>query len=588
MKKTLLAGTALLAFIGFVSSPLSAQNISQAISDEQAPEYIAQGRLLVAPFPGVSEVDFANAMKKHGAKVKQKIGNLPVWIVEVPARSERAMLALITHNKHVKFAEFDALIPPNTITINDPSFSSAWQLPKIAAPSAWELARGDGIIVAVLDTGVDGTHPDLAPNMIAGWNTASNSTNTTDIKGHGTWVAGTVGALLNNGIGAAGVAPNVKIMPLRITDDPAGYAYYSDMAEAITWAADHGARIVNLSFGPINNSSTIVNAGQYLINKGGLLFNSAGNDGTLNTIINHPAIITVSATTSADTRASWSTHGIFTDLSAPGAGVYSTARGGGYNFVNGTSFSSPIAAATGALVMSANPYLTPLQVENVLKASTDDLGPVGYDVEFGFGRVNALKAVTLAQSIAVDSTPPTVAVTEPVAGTNVAGILTIKTASADNVGVDHVDIFINGQLLGTTKNNQLVWDTTRSSNGNVTITAYAYDTTGNKSALASAIVTVANVVVVDTASPTAAVTSPANNAVISGNVVTLKGAASDNIGVTSLSVAVDGKTLCTSPNVTTISCNWNTKKTLRGGHVVTVVAKDAAGNLGSASINVVK
>lgn len=156
------------------------------------------------------------------------------------------------------------------------------------------------------------------------------------------------------------------------------------------------------------------------------------------------------------------------------------------------------------------------------------------------------------------------------------------------MGVDHVDIFINGQLLGTTKNNQLVWDTTRSSNGNVTITAYAYDTTGNKSALASAIVTVANVVVVDTASPTAAVTSPANNAVISGNVVTLKGAASDNIGVTSLSVAVDGKTLCTSPNVTTISCNWNTKKTLRGGHVVTVVAKDAAGNLGSASINVVK
>lgn len=131
--------------------------------------------------------------------------------------SEQAVAALLAHNPHIKFAELDQRVAPGLAT-NDPYAGSEWHLAKIGAPAAWDSTQGSGVTIAILDSGVDGSHPDLAANMVAGWNVYDNNSNTADVYGHGTAVAGTAAAVSNNGTGVASVAGGAKIMPIRISD----------------------------------------------------------------------------------------------------------------------------------------------------------------------------------------------------------------------------------------------------------------------------------------------------------------------------------------------------------------------------------
>ena len=136
-------------------------------------------------------------------------------------------------------------------------------LRKINAPTAWDTSTGAGITIAILDTGVDGTHPDLAAQMVPGWNSFDNNGNTSDVLGHGTAVAGVAAAASSNGVGIAGVAGGARIMPIRISDS-AGYAYWSTAAQGLTWAADHGAQVANISFEGMAASSTMQAAAELL------------------------------------------------------------------------------------------------------------------------------------------------------------------------------------------------------------------------------------------------------------------------------------------------------------------------------------
>lgn len=571
------------------SAAFAVPKVAADIAVENAPDKFAEGRIIVQANAGVSDDDFVNSMKKSGFKVKGKINkSLPIWVVEVPPKSERANSAHLGKHKHVKFAEVDAFVAP-VGTVNDPSFSSQWALSKIQAPTAWDTATGAGVVVAVLDTGVDSSHPDLAANMLAGYNSPSNNTDTSPVYGHGTWVAGTIAEVGNNSAGGAGTAYQSKIMPIRITNDPTGWAYWSDIANGLTWAADHGANLANISY-EAASSSTIISAAQYFQTKGGLTFSSAGNGGVELTYGNTPYIITMSATDGNDVKASWSSFGAVVDLSAPGVSVYTTAVGGGYTNVSGTSFSSPITAAVAALVKSANPALSISAIEQILKDSADDKGTAGYDTSYGYGRVNASKAVALAKGVVVDSTAPTVSLTSPIADATLIGSVNLSATAADDVGVSRVEYYLNDVFFGkaTADPYSLTWDTTKSSNGTIKVTAYAFDAAGNKSTASTVLVSVKNVVPADVTAPVAKVVSPANGAKITTNSVSIKGSASDDVAVTNLSVVVDGKTLCSAVNVTTISCNWNTRKTTAGTHTISVVAQDAALNVGSASISVTK
>jgi hypothetical protein len=543
------------------------------------------GRILVQPKPGLPQGELDNILKPHGGKSIGKIEAINVHIVQLPANaSEKAVAALLSKNPHLKFAERDMLAKPAG-TANDPYFGSAWHLSKIQAPTAWDSSGGAGVTVAVMDSGVDASHPDLAGQLVSGWNFYDNNSNTADVYGHGTKVAGTVAAATNNAVGVASVAGGARIMPIRVTDT-SGYGSWSAIASGLTWAADNGARVANLSFYGVETSSSARSAAQYMKNKGGLVVTSAGNYGVEETITPSDTMITVSATDSGDAKTSWSSYGSFVELAAPGAGIWSTTNGGGYASVSGTSFSSPVTAGVVALIMAANPALGATDVQNLLYSKADDLGSSGWDKYYGYGRVNAAAAVQAAKTaVGSDSQAPSVSISSPVAGSTVSGLVSIGVGASDNVGVSRVDLLVNGTALAsdTTSPFGFSWDSTKVADGNATLTAYAYDGAGNYSS-SSVTVKVANVV--DTVAPTPAISNPGAGAKVSGN-VGIKGAASDNVSVASLTLYIDGK-LVTTASGASLSYNWNTRKAASGTHTLRLDAKDAAGNVGSQSIQVVK
>jgi len=210
----------------------------------------AEGRILVKPAAGLKKDKFDKVLKgaHAGAKSKRKLRNSSVHVIEVPAKSEKAIARYLSLHPNIAFAELDEGVLPDAV-VNDPDYGRQWHLPVMGAPSAWATADGTNVTVAVLDTGVNPNHADLSGRVLSGWNTVSNNTDSADIHNHGTWVAGVIAAKANNFTGGASVAPGSKILPIRITNDSAGWAYFSDMAEGITWAADHGARVANLSYG---------------------------------------------------------------------------------------------------------------------------------------------------------------------------------------------------------------------------------------------------------------------------------------------------------------------------------------------------
>ena len=312
----------------------------------------APGRVLVEPRAGLSDDEFDKILKPHGGRRVSQINGTKVHIIELPpTASARAVAALLAHNPHLKFAEPDYQLP-SQLQFNDEYFGYAWHLPRIEAPNAWDISTGNNVTIAIIDSGVNAGHPDLVGKVVPGWNFFNNDANTSDVYGHGTLVAGTAAASSNNGIGVSSVAGGARIMPMRVTDT-AGMGYLSQMAQAITWAADHGARVANLSFEAAGGYSTVQSAAQYMKNKGGLVVTAAGNTGTQQSFAASDATIVVSATDGNDARTSWSSYGSFVDLAAPGVSIWTTTSGGGYGAVSGTSFSTPITA--GAIAWSWRP-----------------------------------------------------------------------------------------------------------------------------------------------------------------------------------------------------------------------------------------
>ncbi|MCL6473261.1 MAG: S8 family serine peptidase [Firmicutes bacterium] len=275
---------------------------------------------------------------------------------------------------------------------NDTSYASQWALPKISAPQAWDVTTGSSIIVAVVDTGVDYNHEDLAGKVIGGYDFFNDDTDPMDDVGHGTHVAGIIAAATNNGRGIAGVSWGAKILAVKVMD-----AYGGDdftIAQGIRYAADNGAKIINLSLGGYGYSQTLADAISYAQGMGCLVVAAAGNDSTNDVL--YPAgnqnVIGVSATNSSDASASFTNFGAYVDLAAPGENILSTIVGG-YGYKSGTSMATPHVAGLAALVMSRYPGVSGLKLARILEETADDLGSSGRDDSFGYGRINAERAV---------------------------------------------------------------------------------------------------------------------------------------------------------------------------------------------------
>lgn len=324
---------------------------------------------------------------------------MDIHVVKVPEGSgEEAFARGLIATGDYQYVEPDWLVYPLGGTPCDPWFAQQWHLRKIEGPAAWSRWTGDGsITIAFVDTGVDLTHPDLAPLLVPGLNSASNLTqaqggDVSDINGHGTNVAGAACAMGNNGFEVCGVGWSVPVMPIRATNSPSGGAFFSDIIYGAAWAAYSGARVVSVSYGGIESSSVEPTAEAITNNYGGLLVWGAGNSATsLN--FDRPYTTVVGSTDQNDSLAGDSNFGPAIDVVAPGVGIYAPARGGGCAWCSGTSFSTPIASGVLALMWSASPSMTPIQAMNQFYQSCDDLGAPGRDNTFGWGRVNAARAV---------------------------------------------------------------------------------------------------------------------------------------------------------------------------------------------------
>jgi len=586
--------------------------IATAVAAMAAPAFAAQGddfaagRIIVEPRAGLTVEEFSKSLKDNGAGKALKIGQSNMHVIDVPHGSEKAIVNKLKHNPHYKFVELDQRVEL-TATVNDPYLGSEWHIAKIGANTAWDKSQGAGVTIAILDSGVDAAHPDLAPRLVPGYNTSNNNTDTSDICGHGTSVAGAAAAALNNSVGVAGVAGGAKIMPVRIATlvNGACYGYFSTIAAGITYAADHGARIANVSYASLPSSAAVISAANYMKSKGGLVFVSAGNYNRDEGFTPTDSMIAVSATDSNDNRASFSSYGGFVSLSAPGSGIYSTTKGGGYSAVSGTSFSSPVAAAVGALVMSANPSLSATQVQNILFNTAVDLGTAGRDIYFGYGRVNAAAAVAAAggsstptapttPTIPADTTKPTVAIASPSASSTVSGTATVTVNASDNVGVTRVDLKVGNTVVAsdTAAPFAFAWDTKGVANGMATLTAVAYDAAGNVQSSSPVSVNVANTTTTvpstDTTPPSVHVINPATGSTVTGNVtVTIN--ATDNSGAAGITtvLSIDNVVVATGTG-STMSYVWNTTNVAAGKHIVSATSRDVAGNKATWAVSVTR
>jgi len=381
----IIAVSLLISLAGF-ASPLFA--------DDSQEESFASDRLIVQFELGMSGSDMAQVHQQLGGELEASIPELGVQVVSVPHHERFSKSQAYRSHSKVRCVEPDYVAGVVDVP-NDPYFDNdhQWGMFKVKAAEAWDITHGSSnICVAILDTGIDSSHPDLGAKVLAKKNFSSSST-AEPVNDHGTHVAGIAAAITDNGVGVAGLGYNSSLMNVKVLDDD-GTGYYSWIAQGIVWATDNGADVINLSLGGSSFSSTLEQAVDYAWNHGVVVVAAAGNDGSSGHI--YPAYydncIAVAATDASDNLASWSNYGSWVDVAAPGS-AYSTKTDGQYGYMAGTSMASPHVAGLAGLVFpvasdsNGNGRLND-EVRSRIEDGSDDVG-----INVAHGRINAYGAV---------------------------------------------------------------------------------------------------------------------------------------------------------------------------------------------------
>jgi len=388
------------------------------------PDYVP-GQILVKFRPQTQVVARAYALAALESRAIARLSRLDIYVVAIPRdESVEKMVAVYEGNPDVEFAEPNYLCRIDA-TPNDNLFQYQYALSNtgqqigsvagsprgkasadIKAPTGWEESKGSpDVLIAVIDTGVDLVHPDLKNKVQgSGRDFVNNDFDAGDDNGHGSMVAGIAAAETNNGEGVAGVSWNSKILPLKAMNKD-GVGPTDKVAEAIRFAADNGARIINLSLGSDEPSNTLRDACKYAFDKGVFIAASAGNGGAA---VHYPAaydnyVFAVAATDYNDARASFSAIGAEVDAAAPGVRIlapYPLSLTSPdylpYAYGDGTSFAAPHVAGLAALIKSLKPSLSPTEIMNIIRYSADDVNAdqfKGKDEFLGYGRINIEKAI---------------------------------------------------------------------------------------------------------------------------------------------------------------------------------------------------
>ncbi|MBI5232249.1 MAG: S8 family serine peptidase [Coriobacteriales bacterium] len=396
----------------------------------------------------------AATVDKIGGDVEKTAVHRDKLLVKLPSQSQASLASRIRQSDGVEgvrqAVKVRALGETRAALMTapaDPQIPSQWGLRRIGMDGVWPVEQGSKeVTIAVVDTGVDLTHPDLAANLDTAndFDFVNHDPSANDGEGHGTMVAG-IAAALANGQDGAGVAPKCTILPVRVLG-PDGEGSDFDVAQGIMWAADHGASVINLSLGTWAPTQELVDAVEYAQSKDIAVVAAAGNGGFMSdedepavADVDYPGalpgVLTVGASTMNDTVVSWSSKGPEVDLVAPGTNILTTRRGGGMIAGSGTSMSTPMVAAAVALVRSAHPEYSAQQAIDVVTSGAVDLGRSGRDIQSGFGRLNVAAAFGLPGG--TESTPPE-PTDDDAPGIPLPGVATTGTLDTN---VDAIDVY---------------------------------------------------------------------------------------------------------------------------------------------------
>jgi len=401
---------------------------------------------------------------------------------------------------------------------NDPYYSTAYPTSKygnisqwapqfIGAPQAWNSTLGDpSIVIAIVDTGIDADHPDLAGGKVVLTKNYVKGERASDSFGHGTHVAGIAAANINNGTGIAGICGRCSLMSVKVLGAD-GSGLTSDVASGIAYATDSGARVINLSLGSSSRTTIARDALDYALNNNALPVVAMGNASSdfVGDLGYWYSALSVGALDQQAAKASFSNFGLQTDVTAPGVAVLSTlptysvtlntqyGYKTNYDALSGTSMAAPVVSGLAGLLLSVNPALTATQVKGIIESTAGD--GLSFDLTSGFGAVQAATAVTVAGQ--PESTPPVLTSLSPAFGQVLVRDVTVSTTATDDVAVHHVDFISAGARYflpatsvgykgGKGKNSGIapwksLFSSTTTWNGVFDLTAIAFDGSGNGS-----------------------------------------------------------------------------------------------------------
>lgn len=576
-------------------------------------------QILVKFAPGASTSDIAAFKRQHVAELTEDEtseaaqilrAKLGYRIFNVPEGKavgwERAMkthpLVASPNDVEVNGEGFGVAAP------NDPQFSAQWHLAKIKAALGWDVTMGDpGVVIGVMDSGIDYTHPDLDAQLVAGAKSfVEGDTSVAAAHPHGIWVSGCMVAEANNSVGVVGASPGCRVLMARGLDAN-NWGKYSWWAAAITWLADQpGVRVINISAGGLTSSTALQSAVNYAWNKGIPVVAAAGNTG--NTTPNYPAacsnVIAVSAVNNSNVIEGFSSRGPWAgtpgqiDIAAPGGGILTTAGGGGYQSPSGTSFAAPLVSSALALVWSKNRNLSRDEAIALVLGNADNTTPLDNADHFGAGCLD-LEATLVAAAAANPGTPPPVAApavsfVSPASGATVKGVVGIVAdVSGDNLSslvlkVD--DVTISTLTAVSAGRVSMPLDTTALSDGS-RVVDLVLNQVGGASATANRTINVLNAAVVTSPVPT--ITSPGD-----GKKLASKGSlkiqvstvdASDSAPSIAITIAGPSGYLKKFAAVgLAVQVSWKLNGLASGTYTITAVATNSAGNTGQDSVTAVK
>ncbi len=384
------------------------------------------GKLVVKYRAGLSSAQSISAFSQMGIQHIRPLGNAEsrLEVVQVPAGQNAAAAArTLEQDPAIEYAEEiftipfpeiqraadDAKDPVSNAYPNDPMFGRQYSHKVSNSQAGWSITRGDKrTLIAIVDSGVDVTHPDLRGKIVDTFNGADNVKEVVDVIGHGTHVAGIASALTNNGTGVAGVAPDCGILAVKVSSGTSSSPSTDGIANGIIWAADHNADVINLSLGSSRQSKVITDAVNYALSKNVVILAATGNDSrrTQSYPAATPGVIAVGSTDSGDNRSSFSNYGPWVSVVAPGSAILSTFPLNDnligqkeYGSISGTSMATPFATGLAGLIRSKYKNMPVAMVKQVLESSADDKGAAGFDEEYGHGRLNVARALSRAAEL---------------------------------------------------------------------------------------------------------------------------------------------------------------------------------------------